>query len=589
MVTDDFKDIWKQFDEHGFLVFSPEAKRNESGFYGAASVTCKIDSGKEQTLTMVLGWFYPNRDFTGEILGNYYANFFKSSEEASLRSLSNLPSNLQGISAWHASMLVDSDSATVQTLPVWLQDVLVNGLSFWRSGMFFHDGRWRQFEAFDCIDIDSVHNDFQREIPYVLFYPKLVENVMRAWAEYQSEDGHIVETLAAGCMSPTRKMDSGPPIQRIMGDVTSVFIIETYHIYLWTNNNEFLNSMWPHVIRAVNWMIDKGTNGTGLPYRQQCTYDLLYINKYDHTTFNSFMYVLALRVAQELSTIMGDADLLKKVTTAIAIARDRISEEFWSEQDGYYHAWWDKKLGSPSWLMSDSLYAQVWAYTLGLGHLDDPKRIISHLNKELEINDTPYGLRVMATDIPVNKSVGSCPKDISTSELENLVGRHESIWMGGNPDWATLQIHLGMDPQKALLQAGKAIEHVRSGLNDQWDFHGLYSGAGYGLDGLPWCTSHYTFHMVLWHIPFAVSGQYFSAPNATLIFDPKFRCPYKISFLTPFAIGTLKCVPIKRGGLKTSKFEILSTSGDLHLQHLEVSGIPYPTEVTLEKGKVITW
>ena len=65
MVTDDFKDIWKQFDEHGFLVFSPEAKRNGSGFYGAASVTCKIDSGKEQTLTMVLGWFYPNRDFTG--------------------------------------------------------------------------------------------------------------------------------------------------------------------------------------------------------------------------------------------------------------------------------------------------------------------------------------------------------------------------------------------------------------------------------------------------------------------------------------------------------------------------------------------
>ena len=163
-----------------------------------------------------------------------------------------------------------------------------------------------------------------------------------------------------------------------------------------------------------------------------------------------------------------------------------------------------------------------------------------------------------------------------------------SSWSCG-PGTYGFHAFLGMDPQKALLQAGKAIEHVRSGLNDQWDFHGLYSGAGYGLDGLPWCTSHYTFHMVLWHIPFAVSGQYFSAPNATLIFDPKFRCPYKISFLTPFAIGTLKCVPIKRGGLKTRKFEILSTSGDLHLQYLEVSGIPSPPEVTLEQGKVITW
>lgn len=63
--------------------------------------------------------------------------------------------------------------------------------------------------------------------------------------------------------------------------------------------------------------------------------------------------------------------------------------------------------------------------------------------KELEINDTPYGLRVMATDHPVNKSVGKCPEDISTGKLDQLVGVHESIWMGGSPDWTALQLHLG--------------------------------------------------------------------------------------------------------------------------------------------------
>ena len=142
-----------------------------------------------------------------EIVGNYYSNLFNSSEEVALYLSRYLSSNLQAISAWHSSMILDDDSATVQTLPVWLQDILVNGLSFWRSGLYLHDGRWRQYESLDCIDVDSVHNDFQREIPYVLFYPDLVENVMRAWAKYQSEDGHIVETLAAGCQSPTRKMD----------------------------------------------------------------------------------------------------------------------------------------------------------------------------------------------------------------------------------------------------------------------------------------------------------------------------------------------------------------------------------------------
>jgi len=71
---------------------------------------------------------------------------------------------------------------------------------------------------------------------------------------------------------------------------------------------------------------------------------------------------------------MDDLDLLKEVSTALEIANYRISEELWSEEDGYYHACWDKEKGSPSWLMSDSLYAQVWAYILGLGHLDDPTR-----------------------------------------------------------------------------------------------------------------------------------------------------------------------------------------------------------------------
>ena len=70
-------------------------------------------------------------------------------------------------------------------------------------------------------------------------------------------------------------------------------------------------------------------------------------------------------------------------------------------------------------------------------------RIKSHLMKEFEINNTPYGLRVMATDPPTNKSVGSCPKDIKTEELNARVAKYESIWMGGNPDWTALQLHLG--------------------------------------------------------------------------------------------------------------------------------------------------
>ena len=91
-------------------------------------------------------------------------------------------------------------------------------------------------------------------------------------------------------------------------DVTTLFITETYHIYLWTNNSVFLKDMWPHVVKAITWMIDGGTKGTGLPYRLQCTYDQLFLNLYDHNTFNSFLYVLGLRAAEELCKIMDDLD-----------------------------------------------------------------------------------------------------------------------------------------------------------------------------------------------------------------------------------------------------------------------------------------
>ena len=66
----------------------------------------------------------------------------------------------------------------------------------------------------------------------------------------------------------------------------------------------------------------------------------------------------------------------------------------WNEKKGFYHAWFDDEWGSPTWLMSDVLYGQVWAYTLGLGDLLDKDKMRKHLKTEVERNDTPFGLKV---------------------------------------------------------------------------------------------------------------------------------------------------------------------------------------------------
>ena len=63
MVSNSFEQIWKQFEEYGYLVSS--SKSFESGFHGAAAVNVTVGPGEEKVLKIVLGWFYPNRDFTG--------------------------------------------------------------------------------------------------------------------------------------------------------------------------------------------------------------------------------------------------------------------------------------------------------------------------------------------------------------------------------------------------------------------------------------------------------------------------------------------------------------------------------------------
>ena len=164
--------------------------------------------------------------------------------------------------------------------------------------------------------------------------------------------------------------------------------------------------------------------------------------------------------------------------------------------------------------------------------------------------------------------------------------KFNSIWMGSDADWTTMNIHLEMNPAEALKQAEKALEHYRTKLNDFWNIHGLTAGQGYGVDGQPWCTSHYSFHMVLWHIPLALSGQLYSAVEQKLTFEPKLKVPYALPFFTPFGSGTVQA----RNLNERVKYIVIVTSGKLKLKLLAVSKSMYPKDrIGLRQGDYVTW
>jgi non-lysosomal glucosylceramidase len=140
--------------------------------------------------------------------------------------------------------------------------------------------------------------------------------------------------------------------------------------------------------------------------------------------------------------------------------------------------------------------------------------------------------------------------------------------------------------------AEKELDHYRVDLRDQWNIHGLTANDGYGVDGQPWCTAHYGFHMPLWHIPFAMSGQIFSAVTKTLTFapsSPDLQCDYTLPVMVPGAVGLLSCSEPSTG---RHEWQLKLTLGSLDLNTLGTigeGGAMHDGPVSLNAGEAASW
>ena len=278
---------------------------------GAASASASVPAGETVTLTIIFSWYFPDRDYKansdhttdGMILGNMYQNLWSGSEEVAtaLATEERLASIVTDINAHHQVRYFDSILlystplllyfTTHFTLcihhqvvahvgnpaPVWLKDMLLNQFSHYHMMMWYKDGRMREYEAWSCDDVDSVHNDYQRHLLYIWAFLEFETQKMEAWGSWAQdpEDGHVAECLAGFGHGPLDK-----PTGRMMGDTTSIFVLEAYEYYMHTGNKTWVTSMWPSVKRA------KAAGDTASLAEIQNSYSLSQTAIVDHRLWN---------------------------------------------------------------------------------------------------------------------------------------------------------------------------------------------------------------------------------------------------------------------------------------------------------------
>lgn len=236
--------------------------------------------------------------------------------------------------------------------------------------------------------------------------------------------------------------------------------------------------------------------------------------------------------------------------------------------------------------MADALYAQVLAYTSGLGPMVPMDKLQQHLEAVVKYTKTEFGLTIWGS-----------PND---GPVPNT---GDQIWQMAPSNQAALGIHSGtVSVADSLSHPNRSISLWRDvcacrcaavppyrshefcycvwPVHDQWNVAGIATAGG-----LPSITSHYGYAFTSWHVMLALTGQDAHLPAGRLVFSPKSDEPltqFKFPVLLPGVFGTLE--------LADGKYTIqLVVGGPVSITHLEASGCTHVGAVTLSTNVPVTW
>ena len=315
-------------------------------------------------ISVALSWTFPHRFYLSNWTGNYYSKLHPSSQDAAAEVLSQKQGLLENYKALHESY---------RGVPDFLADSLLNSLTHMRSAWITADKRFRQWEAFDCINVDSVHNDCERHLAYSFYFPESIDSKMYAWAKTQLPNGMIQEQLMCGCQFgvPDKHIDQG--CGRIMSDVSSSFAYYLLEALMWRNTTEMVRDLYPAAKKAVQWHITEGASHGGQPTRLVNTYDILapekltyllspvipcslvsvprvplqsnqvtnpkkgypspqicgYTGLPRYQSYNCVMHLLALKVGSKLAEFMGDTAFQAECDRWVKPAQETMRKALW--------------------------------------------------------------------------------------------------------------------------------------------------------------------------------------------------------------------------------------------------------------------
>jgi uncharacterized protein (DUF608 family) len=572
---EDWGEVWDKFSSQGGFA-ALDAASNSSPtkmgrtINGAVANSISVSAGETVEVPFILTWHYPNK--YGEnrnLIGCHYAKVWPNALAVLREAVATL-ATLRERTEKFRKTFYDSH------LPYWLLDCLTANAAIMRHiGVVFRiaNGDVYGWEGSNgCCDPTCTHV-WGYEQSMARLFPGLEKEMRRIdFQHQQGPDGGINNRTEVP--SPLHPTGEHP-----FSDGHASCILKAYREALNHPDDAIFKDYWPHLRRAVEYLIDRDANAAGgeacgvLQDEQWNTYDEAL---HGVTTFISGYYLAALRAGEAWARRMGEKLAADRFHAVFEKGQAKLMSLCWNGEYFQQHL--------PDYLnrhgevgpgcMSDQLIGQWWAHQLGLGYILPKANVVQALksvfkyNFKADLTGWKHNPRAFAGDKDKGLIICTWPKG----------GRPAGVMLYSDEVWTGIEYQVAAHMMyEGLIQEGFVIA---KGARDRYD-----GTPRPPIPRNPWneieCGGHYARAMSSWSMLLALSGWEYDGPKAKVKFTPR-HTPnlFKSFFSSPEGWGGL----FQSRQVETQRNEIQLVEGRLNVSEITLNCSSTPKKVQAEKA-----
>ncbi len=281
-----------------------------------------LNPGESRVIVFCLSWFFPIlRDRYGRDHSVYYMTRFNSAAAVADYALAKRQ-------PFARDSFQVQDRIMRSSLPEWLSRKIINDLfPLTTCSWFDKAGQFSINEAPSMMHgcLGTIDQRTASQGVYTALFPELDKNELSLFADFQHACGMIPHDLGHG------GIDRSHAGYIVWPDLVCAFIIETLRYMHATGDRQFIQSIYPRVTKAINWVMTLDDDGDGIPDMRTGRG-----NTYDNrewpgcSSFMGSLWIAALHAAADMARLAAHAQDAARFVQLAKNAADSMHAKLWN-------------------------------------------------------------------------------------------------------------------------------------------------------------------------------------------------------------------------------------------------------------------